>query len=314
MENKLIDPKLFSSRRDTYLPSIRFFTKRVNSSIILAKFSRIINKLFYNLGLGSALNRYENSISFYLTYNDKKLYGAYDKNSLFCNFGSGAFYYKRWKNYDLSGNSKYYKAIQGKVNKDFYHLNLCDQNLVIPEESESVSLIYCSHTLEHLEPLAAERFMEECFRILEPGGVMRVALPLTKKDFEIVNHIFFQNNVNVKLKNSFIVDAASHMLADIKDKISIEELSKLLNKSNFDAEKFYKTVKNFDNINVFNVDNPERHISFWDYGNLISLSNDLGFKMCVPLYQNSSFALPFKNNVVFDTTEPHISFYADMVK
>ena len=314
MKNKLIDPILFSSRRDTYLPSIRFFTKRVSSSIILARFSRIINKLFYDLGLGSALNRYDNSISFYLTYADKKLYEAYDRDSLFCNFGSGSFYHRKWKNYDLSGNSKYYKAIQGKANKDFYQINLCDQNLVIPEKSESVSLIYCSHTLEHLERSAVKRFLGECFRILEPGGVMRVALPFTKKDFEIVNHIYFQNNVDLKLKNSFIIHAVLQMLNDLKDDFSIDELTELLEKSNFDAEKFYKTVKDLGNLSVFNVERPDRHISYWDYGNLISLSNNLGFKMCIPLYQNLSFALPFRNNVVFDTTEPHLSIYADIVK
>ena len=110
---------------------------------------------------------------------------------------------------------------------------------------------------------------------------MRVALPF-KKDFEIVNHIYFQNNVDLKLKNSFIIHAVLQMLNDLKDDFSIDELTELLEKSNFDAEKFYKTVKDLGNLSVFNVERPDRHISYWDYGNLISLSNNLGFKMCIP--------------------------------
>lgn len=314
MKSKLTKPKLIVSRRDTYIPSIRFYTKRVNSSTLLATISRIINKYFYNLGLGSVLNRYNNSITLYSTFSDKKLYKAYAKNSLFCNFGSGAFYHSKWKNYDYSGKSNSYKSIQGKLNVDFTHIDLNDKNLVIPEKDKSVSLIYCSHTLEHLEFSSVKRFMSECFRILKTDGVLRIVLPTSKKDFNIINYINNQLNVDSELIESFMLDAGSNLLNDIKSKLSINEIYELFKKSNFDAKTFYSLFKNFKNASKFDREHPERHISFLDYNQLISISNKLGFKMCIPLYQNSSFAQPFKNNIVFDTTEPHMSFYADIVK
>ena len=49
----------------------------------------------------------------------------------------------------------------------FFHIDLCAKNLVIPENNETVSLIYCSHTLEHLALEASKRFLQECYRILK---------------------------------------------------------------------------------------------------------------------------------------------------
>ncbi len=43
--------------------------------------------------------------------------------------------------------------------------------------AESVGAIYCGEILEHFEPEDATRFLEEAFRVLEPGGVLRVRVP-----------------------------------------------------------------------------------------------------------------------------------------
>ena len=64
----------------------------------------------------------------------------------------------------------------------------------------------------------------------------------------------------------------------------------------------------------FDGSNPDRHITFWDYKKLIDLTDSLEFSSCIPVYQGSSVAAPFTNINVFDTTEPHISFYVEIVK
>lgn len=47
----------------------------------------------------------------------------------------------------------------------------------LPVESESCSLIYCEHLLEHLRVEDGLRFLGECKRALQPGGVLRIAMP-----------------------------------------------------------------------------------------------------------------------------------------
>jgi SAM-dependent methyltransferase len=51
---------------------------------------------------------------------------------------------------------------------------------VLPFESNSISLVYSSHFLEHIPLHQVPSFLRECHRVLEPGGVIRLVLP----DFE----------------------------------------------------------------------------------------------------------------------------------
>jgi predicted SAM-dependent methyltransferase len=47
----------------------------------------------------------------------------------------------------------------------------------IPFESNRFDLVYHSHVLEHFSKADGEKFIAECYRILKPGGVIRIALP-----------------------------------------------------------------------------------------------------------------------------------------
>jgi predicted SAM-dependent methyltransferase len=47
----------------------------------------------------------------------------------------------------------------------------------IPEPDNSASAIYTSHMFEHLERSALKRALQECLRVLEPGGVLRIVVP-----------------------------------------------------------------------------------------------------------------------------------------
>lgn len=52
----------------------------------------------------------------------------------------------------------------------------------IPFPDASVDVVYHSHMLEHLDREVAELFLREIFRVLTPGGILRVVVP----DFELV--------------------------------------------------------------------------------------------------------------------------------
>jgi predicted SAM-dependent methyltransferase len=47
----------------------------------------------------------------------------------------------------------------------------------IPCDDESCALVYNEHFLEHLAVDQGLAFLKECRRVLEPGGVVRVAMP-----------------------------------------------------------------------------------------------------------------------------------------
>jgi predicted SAM-dependent methyltransferase len=53
----------------------------------------------------------------------------------------------------------------------------CDLSKGIPFNGEEVDGIFASHFLEHLTPQEAVAFLQECSRVLRPGGVLRVSVP-----------------------------------------------------------------------------------------------------------------------------------------
>jgi predicted SAM-dependent methyltransferase len=47
----------------------------------------------------------------------------------------------------------------------------------LPFDSGSVVAIFHEHLIEHLPLEASDSFMQECFRVLRPGGILRVGVP-----------------------------------------------------------------------------------------------------------------------------------------
>ncbi len=79
------------------------------------------------------------------------------------NIGCGASYHAAWVNLDAAPCSPQVRA--------------CDIREPLPFADASVDVVYHSHVLEHLNAIDGARFMRECFRILRPGGVLRVVVP-----------------------------------------------------------------------------------------------------------------------------------------
>lgn len=83
------------------------------------------------------------------------------------------------------GCGYHYSSESGWVNLDFHATGngVVAHNLRsgIPFESGSVDLVYHSHVLEHFTKHEGDAFIGECFRILKPGGIIRIAVPDLEK-------------------------------------------------------------------------------------------------------------------------------------
>jgi SAM-dependent methyltransferase len=51
----------------------------------------------------------------------------------------------------------------------------------LPVKDQSVAVLYSSHMLEHLDRNEAGRFLKEAYRVLRPGGIIRIAVPDIRK-------------------------------------------------------------------------------------------------------------------------------------
>jgi predicted SAM-dependent methyltransferase len=105
------------------------------------------------------------------------------------NLGCGNRYNTSWTNIDF--NSTGHGVMAYNLTKG------------IPFEKETFDVVYHSNVIEHFSKDGAIEFIKECFRVLRPNGVIRIAYPDLEK---IILHYFrILNEIknNSQLKNDY---------------------------------------------------------------------------------------------------------------
>ena len=90
------------------------------------------------------------------------------------NLGCGSRFHPAWVNVDLRPQHPSVRA----------H----DVTAPLPFPDESFDAVYHAHLLEHLPRACALPFARECFRVLRPGGILRVVVP----DLEQIARLYLQ--------------------------------------------------------------------------------------------------------------------------
>ncbi len=85
----------------------------------------------------------------------------------YLNLGCGRRYHTAWTNIDFTSTGD--SVIAWDINKG------------IPYPDCSFDVVYSSHVLEHFSKIKAQFFLDECYRVLRPKGVIRIAVPDLEK-------------------------------------------------------------------------------------------------------------------------------------
>tara|TARA_B100001989_G_C24541353_1_gene467736 strand:- start:102 stop:1088 length:987 start_codon:yes stop_codon:yes gene_type:complete len=316
--NYLEKSELFNhSLRKNTTNGLTISNHTISQLSFLPHLSRLINKYLYNLpviGLGSSLCRYTNTFNIYSSKEDRKRYKIFDKKAVFANFGSGAFYHKKWTNFDFPGVSKYYKSLLGTPNKDFIPIDLCDKNLKIPLDDNSTSLIYMSHVLEHLEESNGEKVFQEFQRILKPNGVFRLVIPDDHKFMYYSKCLNNEKNLSKDLKE---LSTWSSIVSIFKEAANQDpkKLYELAVENDYCIEKIAELLSNeIKDLKKFKASNPERHITHWSDKKLFRISKKSNFNHSMLLHRGHTNAKPFENINVFDMSENQYSRFFEFIK
>ena len=90
------------------------------------------------------------------------------------------------------GCGNHYSTAQEWTNIDFVSSgkNVIAHNLLkgIDFPANTFDLVYHSHVLEHFSKIDGENLIIECFRVLKPGGILRIAIP----DLEQISKKYLQ--------------------------------------------------------------------------------------------------------------------------
>ena len=307
----------FIGQKSTSITGLTICVNSVSKKGFYFQLARFINKNLYRikfLGIGAIVNRYNNNFSLYSSSEDNNLYKDYNlKDSLFINIGSGGFHHKYWKNFDYPAQTAYYKKIQGTKHLDYIPTNLCCEDK-LKLSTDSVDLIYMSHTLEHIEYKYIEKLFKVISVALKEKGTFRIAIPDTEEEFLRAKITYNSESISNNIKTQLIRNVAKRMYSRSVN-ISEDKLLEIIINCDFNPKKFANIIKNdYPNFTKFDPLSPENHITFLNYDELISLSKRYDLKAFRKTCFGESTAKPFTNRYVFDITETQMSCYFDIGK
>lgn len=95
------------------------------------------------------------------------------------NLGCGQVWHRDWINLDHQPSSPEIRAF--------------DIRKPLPFGDATVDAVYASHVLEHLDRADGERLLHECWRVLKPGGLLRLVVP----DLENLCRFYLQRLIAV---------------------------------------------------------------------------------------------------------------------
>lgn len=125
-----------------------------------------------------------------------------ENGEILVNLGCGRHFHPDWRNFDLVPSEPSILA----------H----DLRKPLPLETGSCRAVYHSHVLEHLPKETVSQFLAECFRVLSPGGVLRVVVP----DLEAIARLYLENLMIAAEGDADAADRHEWMTIELIDQLT----------------------------------------------------------------------------------------------
>lgn len=117
----------------------------------------------------------------------------------YLNLGCGTRFHKDWTNVDFT-----------VTGKDVIAHNLLSG---IPFETEKFDVVYHSHVLEHFSKKDGEKFIENCYDVLKPNGIIRIAVP----DLEKIAREYIRNLDRSAINDPTVEDDYDWIMLEMYD-------------------------------------------------------------------------------------------------
>jgi len=262
---------------------------------------------------------------------DETSYDIFPENSLyekrFYNIGAGSFNHLYWMNIDYA--TEHYN----KVQKDFINYNLMELK-PLPIEDNVAEIVYSSHTIEHVSDEAVHNMLRESYRILKPGGGIRLTTPNAWLEFQAYkrNDIRYwywvdwygkpgtwERLYKVPLPKASIHQLFLHHFASQLCEIDVDD-SPERKYSDSEIIEFFTNNPDVSGLDYFtkqcrfNADHPGNHINWWTHDKVISFLKEAGFSAPYGSGWGQSVLPPLRDTALFDNTHPKISLYVEAFK
>lgn len=230
----------------------------------------------------------------------------------FYNIGAGSFHHPEWVNADLV--SEYYSSLQppGFIPYDIMEC----KPLPIPDGG--AELVYCSHTLEHVPNEPAANVLREAYRVLQPGGVLRLVVPCA----EIIYRAY-QNN---DLAFFFMLAKASNAVTALEALLDMFGSQLCQNNTattgKWNDDKIAQVLASGPRDEVldyiasqtrFSAEHPASHVNWYSPEKLIGMVRAAGFSTVYRSGVGQSSRVEMRDVRKFDP-HPWYSLYVEAVR
>jgi predicted O-linked N-acetylglucosamine transferase (SPINDLY family)/predicted SAM-dependent methyltransferase/GT2 family glycosyltransferase len=208
--------------------------------------------------------------------------------------GCGHNIFPGWVNIDIEANSPGVDLI-------------CDIRNELPFNDGSCSLIYNEHVLEHLTVEEGVFFLKECRRVLQPGGVLRIAMPDLERCVEKYNSEDWRDQNWLRWPEYQFIQTRAEMMNisfrwwEHKWLYDLEELTRRLTEAGYPITRSAlwreSTIPELqgretreDSLLIVEAEVP-----------ILSLTSSPLVSICIPTYNGEEFIEETLNNVLRQT-------------
>jgi SAM-dependent methyltransferase len=253
-------------------------------------------------------------------------------NHRFLNIGAGDFCHHCWTNVDrnIDWFTRNSNGIGKAVKFDLFGSD------PLPAESNTIELIYISHTLGHIDAASVNHVLKESFRVLKPGGRIRIITEdmdlffnawqqndrdfFYWKDWESLNTDFKKFGLKKPMGEASITQlfleefaASASEIADEggPERISDDKFKELFTTLPADQAYDYcvdRCPKELQSKYTF------RHMNWFNEAKLTRLLKEAGFDEVYRSAYLQSRAHVLRNGAFFDKTVPSLSLYMEAKK
>ncbi len=288
----------------------------------------LIKKILSKAGLQVKSASKKSDIDLYL-----KIHGSNAvEGKRFYNVGQSSFFHPAWTIVD------YFKKSNGSIvlpGNFAIHYDLMSLQ-PMPVESSSAELIYTSHTLEHVTNEAVAFFLKDAYRMLKPGGIIRIVTPdikLTYRAWRDSDADFFywvpnsypdgnwhESNLKMPLKEATLTQVFLEDFASTASEITAEGAEKRI--SDEEIHRIFNTMKMEDALDYciarcpleLQHKFPYHHMNWFTEEKMEKMLREAGFKEVYASRWGQSRSAVMRNTDYFDTTTPNLSMYMEAVK
>lgn len=219
------------------------------------------------------------------------------------NLGGGNFHQDGWLNVDYPFAARASK--QREENIDIRH-NFMEKRPIDLADG-SVDVIYSEHCIEHLTEDAVAFLFRDIYRLLSPGGVLRISCP----DADIIyDHYRAAPFDPLGFNKRFNNDPPEIGMLDVL-------ATPLIGKINLDTMR--AKIANLTRVSFFNwltgmvgkltkdeqALRPGAHLSWWNYEKLCCWLTDYGFRKCKRRGQRESGIEDFRQSYIDKTANKY---------